>query len=193
MSLVLFPEKVQDHEEHIEKGPTGIKTQVLPVSPASQRKTWRMCLPFLLPFFLTGLNSNSSPLVSISSRCPASSLPLPLCRYICPLPSCRLLPHHPSPRLSFCHFAPLFVPSPFSFFFSLPLRVPHSPSLFCLSVSVQPTSVTRRCSCARMAGRAFRTRSASVLRSLRGSCANTPAARRARTATLPLPCTPPHC
>lgn len=173
---------------------------MLPVVPASQRKTWRICLSFLLSFFLTGLNSTPP----LSSLFPAAALPhplacLPLRRYICPLPSCRLPPFSSPPlsfsHLSFCHFAPLFPPSPFWLFFSLPLRFPHPPSLTLLSVcaSLQLTSVTRRCSCARMAARVSRTRSASAPQSSRGSCANTPAARRARTATLPPPCTPPHC
>lgn len=60
------------------------------------------------------------------------------------------------------------------------------PTSVCLHLCSQPTSAMRRCSCARTEERATRTRSAYVLQSLRGSCANTPAARRAKTATLPL-------
>lgn len=103
--------------------------------------------------------------------------------------------------LSLCHFAaPFFIANS-----SLSLIVhtsAHSPSfllllpLLLLSVRhrlrSQLTFATRRCSCARTEEHATRTRSASVLQSLRGYCANSPAARRARTATPPLPCTSPR-
>ncbi|XP_061554112.1 filaggrin-2 isoform X6 [Phycodurus eques] len=59
-----------------------------------------------------------------------------------------------------------------------------------------PTFATRRCSCARTAGRATRTRSAPAPPSSRGCCANSRAASRARTATAPPrggPPPPPCC
>lgn len=156
----------------------------------SQRKSWRSCLTFLPLFFLSGLNSTPPP----SPLFPATALPRPLTSLPTHLSSAfvSITPPLSFSHLSFCHFAPLV----FSLFFPLFLLTPalSSLSLPLLSVSaLQLTSVTRSCSCARMAGRAFRTRSASVLRSLRGCCANSPAARRARTATLPPPCTPSHC
>lgn len=49
----------------------------------------------------------------------------------------------------------------------------------------QLTFATRRCCCARTEERATWTRSASVLQSSKGSCANSPAVKRARTATAP--------
>lgn len=157
----------------------------------SQRTTWRIYLSFL-PFFLSVWPKfDSSPLISISYHCPGSSphLSSPLSLHLSS-PFASFTPPLSFSRLSFCHFAPLSL-FPFLSGFSPYLCNPPPPLP---SVSaLQQTSAMRRCSCARMAGRASRTRSASVLQSLRGCCANNPAARRARTATLPLPCAPPHC
>lgn len=187
-----FLEKVQG--KHIEKWRMKIKKQVLPVDvPKDKLENLSYLFPSscFLPFFLSVWPKfDSSPLISISYRCPGSS----------PHLSSSLSIHLSSPfvpftpplsfsRLSFCHFAPLSVPVPLRF-----SSVTSSPALPVPSVSaLQQTSAMRRCSCARMAGRASRARSASVLQSLRGCCANNPAARRARTATLPLPSAPPHC
>lgn len=187
-------EKVQ--EKHIAKWHRKIKKQVLPVGVSKdnlENLSYLFPSSCFLSFFLSGLNS-SPPHTSLF---PTVALAHPhtcllLCQYIFRLLSYRLLPHSP---FSACHSVTLLL----SLFPLLPGFPPFtsatsSPALPRLSVSaLQRTSVTRRCSCARMAGRAFRTRSASVLRSLRGCCANNPAARRARTATLPLPCAPPHC
>lgn len=132
----------------------------------------------------------------------SSSLHLSICNH-CPTSSSHL-------SLSSTSFFSLYVPySPTILILPVILslrRVLYSRLLFlltsaisrlylyflCLHLYSQLTFAMRRCSCARTAERVTRTRSASVLQNLRGSCANTPAVRRARTATLPLPCTPPR-
>lgn len=175
----------------------------------SLRKDWKnlsclspsSCLLFF--FVLSALNSPpppSSP--SHPSVCYLPILPflifphlfLSLSTHLSPPLLCALLPHHP---LTACHSVTLphrsFIPTPSSLSPS-PLALSIAPALSAPpTLPVRPhafsqsTFAMRRCSCARTAGRATRTRSASVLQSLRGYCANTPAARQARTATPPPP------
>lgn len=166
---------------------------------------------FLLYFVLPALNS-SPPHVSLFPIMPFLTLPhlifphlsLSL-SYIFLSSPCTLLPHYP---FTACHSVTLLCPL---YSQLLSLFLPHSPYLcnsfplplflysslrcaLCLAFRLrsQLTSATRRCSCARTGGHATRIRSASVLQSSRGYCANSPAARRARTATPPLPCTSPR-
>lgn len=99
------------------------------------------------------------------------------------------LPPPPTPPLPFSLHVPLFaIALPFltpSTRFSPSLTTRHQPRL--PPLPSQSTCATRRCSCARTAGRATRTRSACALRSSRGCCANTRAARRGKSATPPRP------
>lgn len=166
-----------------------------------------LLLPFLLCSFCPKFSSFSSSPPHLCFRsyffchCPASSSPtcLSLCQYVSLFPLCALLPHYP---LTACHpvtspcllYSQLLSLSPYLCNSVTPplLLPPYAAPSVCLYLCSQLTSATRRCSCARTAGHATRTRSASVLRSLRGCCANTPAARQARTATGPLPCTSPR-
>lgn len=134
----------------------------------------------------------------IFQHCPPPHPHPPVCHSAIHLSLCSSLPHYP---FTTCHFAAssLF-PTPLSFpshlqFFTLPLF--HDFTLccslrLCFHLRSQLTSAMKKCSCARTEERATRTRSASVLQSLRGYCANSPAARRARTATPPLRRTSPR-
>lgn len=148
----------------------------------------------------------SSPNISVSYHC-LPHLPTCLSFYQCILltPFMCLSPHYPFPA---CHSVTL-LHLLYSQLLSLSSYLCNSVTLplflhlsLCRSVCLsrlrlcsQLTCVTRRCSCARTVGHATRTRSASVLRNLRGCCANTPAVRRAKTAMPPPPCTspPPPC
>lgn len=166
---------------------------------------------FLFYFVLSALNSSPPPLSLFPIMLfltlpllifPHLSFSLP---YIFLSSLCTLLPHYP---FTACHSVTLLRPLysqliSLSLPLSLPLQFLHSPSFplsrspsAALSVRLrlrsQLTFATRRCSCARTEEHATRIRSASVLQSLRGYCANTPAARRERTATPPLPCTSPR-
>lgn len=161
---------------------------------------------FLFYFVLSALNSSPPPVslfpIMLFLTLPflifpdlSSSLP-----YIFLSSLCTLLPHYP---LTACHSVTLLRPlysqllsrSRCPYLCSLSLFSSTSPSAalsVCLRLRSQLTFATRRCSCARTEEHATRTRSASVLQSLRGYCANSPAARRARTATPPLPCNSPR-
>lgn len=189
------------------KGLQKQKRQVLPVV-VPEAKTGEFILPLsflLFSFLLCSFCPEfvSSPYISVSHHAFSNTappyLPPPVFLFTVHLSFflCSLLPHYP---FTTCHPVTLF-PTPLSLILltsatlSLALFLPPPlPLLLYLPACLhsQLTFATRRCSCARTGERATRTRSASVLQSLRGYCANNPAARRAKTATPPLRRTSPQ-
>lgn len=214
MMILIWPWESAGLTNRQRKGLQELKSQVLPVV-VPEAKTGEFILPlsFLLLSFLLYSSCPefySSPCISASYHAFCNFAPPYLPPPVSPFAILlsfvfmRFTPQYP---FTTCHSVTLLHPfysqlvfhSPYLSDYFTPLFSSASSSAVlsvCLHLCSQLTFAMRRCSCARTEERATRTRSASVLQSLRGYCANTPAARQARTAT-PLLCRtspwPPCC